>query len=306
MLSCPQIRKIYIRIKPVRRYPSTGLIDFRLDGQYRHDDSRCILTIKNFDSSFHPEAYVAIHQGKIVDLEGLNKALQVWLDGYYHQRRHGTTQQTPAERMGSFPVKPLPYGKEELRRFFFVEETRKVDKTGCISLDGIAYEVPQELAKKKVQVRYDPFDPSSPIPSWMRPKKAGICNGENFITAGRKPHENPFSAGVRQTGMHQPGAERGHHPDAACRGDPFSGSAYRGGRQREDNAVACSDRFSPGHRLPGGLSEQRRLASSGALRRYPEGPGRNPGIFPGQTEASVAGSHECPAFKHRAPDPSSD
>ena len=121
----------------------------------------CLERIFQFlDSSFHPEAYAAIHQGKIVDLEGLNKALQVWLDGYYHQRRHGTTQQTPAERMASFPVKPLPYGKEELRRFFFVEETRKVDKTGCISLDGIAYEVPQELAKKKVQIRYDPFDPS--------------------------------------------------------------------------------------------------------------------------------------------------
>jgi transposase InsO family protein len=121
---------------------------------------KCERIFQFLDSSFHPEVYVAIHQGKIVDLEGLNKALQVWLDGYYHQRRHGTTQQTPAERMGSFPVKPLPYGKEELRRFFFVEETRKVDKTGCISLDGIAYEVPQELAKKKVQVRYDPFDPS--------------------------------------------------------------------------------------------------------------------------------------------------
>lgn len=112
------------------------------------------------DSSFKPEAYKDIEAGKIVTLEELNRAFQQWLDGYYHQRRHGSTGESPTQRLAKHPPKPLPYGKETLRRFFFLEETRKADKTGCISLNGVIYEVPRELAGMQVQVRYDPFDPS--------------------------------------------------------------------------------------------------------------------------------------------------
>lgn len=62
--------------------------------------------------------------------------------------------------MGRHPVKPLPLSKQELRRVFFLEETRKVDKTACVSLDGLSYKVPAELCGLKVELRYDPFDPS--------------------------------------------------------------------------------------------------------------------------------------------------
>ena len=62
--------------------------------------------------------------------------------------------------MVRFPVKPLPYGKSELRRHFFVEQTRKVDKAGCVSLNGATYEVNAELGRLSVQIRYDPFDPA--------------------------------------------------------------------------------------------------------------------------------------------------
>ena len=75
-------------------------------------------------------------------------------------RVHGTTKEAPAERLARFPVNPLPYSKAELRRLFFVEETRKVDKAGCISLEGKIYEVAQELSCLTVQVRFDPFDPA--------------------------------------------------------------------------------------------------------------------------------------------------
>ena len=98
------------------------------------------------DTSFKPEAYAAIEAGKIVTLEDLNRAIQQWLDGYYHQRKHGITNEAPAQRLARYPVKPLPYGKDTLRQFFFLEETRKADKTGCILLNGVIYEVPQELA----------------------------------------------------------------------------------------------------------------------------------------------------------------
>ena len=112
------------------------------------------------DSSFKPEALAAIAAGKIRTLEDLNQAFWAWLDGYYHMRVHGTTKEAPAERLARFPVNPLPYSKAELRRLFFVEETRKVDKANCISLEGKIYEVPQELSGLTVQVRFDPFDPA--------------------------------------------------------------------------------------------------------------------------------------------------
>ena len=112
------------------------------------------------DSSFKPEALAAIAAGKIRTLEDLNQAFWAWLDGYYHMRVHGTTKEAPAERLARFPVNPLPYSKAELRRLFFVEETRKVDKAGCISLEGKIYEVAQELSCLTVQVRFDPFDPA--------------------------------------------------------------------------------------------------------------------------------------------------
>ena len=41
---------------------------------------------------------------------------------------------------------------------FLHEETRKADKTGCISLLGQSYEVESMLAGQKVQVRFDPYD----------------------------------------------------------------------------------------------------------------------------------------------------
>ncbi|MHC1757935.1 MAG: DDE-type integrase/transposase/recombinase [Negativicutes bacterium] len=112
------------------------------------------------DSSFKPGAQQEIQTGKLTTLNDLNRAFSAWLEGYYHVRVHGAIKESPSTRMVRFPVKPLPYGKSELRRLFFVEQTRKVDKAGCISLNGATYEVNAELGRMSVQIRYDPFDPA--------------------------------------------------------------------------------------------------------------------------------------------------
>jgi putative transposase len=112
------------------------------------------------DSSFKPDALAKIAAGQIVTLDDLNRAFTEWVMNYYHQRTHGTTHETPQVRLERFPVKELPYSKEALRRFFFLEETRKVDKAGCVSLNGASYEVAAELAGLWVQIRYDPFAPN--------------------------------------------------------------------------------------------------------------------------------------------------
>jgi len=112
------------------------------------------------DSSFKVIAQNKIGKGQIRTLEELNQALQVWLEEHYHVRPHGGVKEAPSVRMGRYPVKQLNLSKQELRRIFFLEETRKVDKTASVSLDGLAYQVPAELCGRKVEVRYDPFDPS--------------------------------------------------------------------------------------------------------------------------------------------------
>lgn len=112
------------------------------------------------DTSFLPIAMNKISKNIIRTLEDLNLEIQDWLEEHYLIRKHGETGESPRIRMGRYPARQLPYNKQELRRFFFLEETRKVDKTGTVSLEGLSYEVPAELCGMKVQIRYDPYDPS--------------------------------------------------------------------------------------------------------------------------------------------------
>jgi len=100
----------------------------------------------------------------------LNAALRSWLDGYYHVREHGSTKQSPKAwfETGDKPRKRLPL--TELNELFLWEETRTVDKTGCIQLCGNTYEVDSGLARQKVAVRYDPFDLSE-VQVWQDEKR---------------------------------------------------------------------------------------------------------------------------------------
>lgn len=110
------------------------------------------------DTSFKPEAYGQIEQGRITTLEQLNQALAAWVDGYYHEREHGSTKQPPRVRLTSSQREPKRKTHAQLTEIFLWEESRKVDKTGCVSLDGNTYEVDLALCGQRVLLRYDPFD----------------------------------------------------------------------------------------------------------------------------------------------------
>lgn len=125
------------------------------------------------DTSFLPEVYKLIEEGTITSLAELNTAVTSWVDGYYHQRKHGTTKVTPAERLASAsPRKKLPFN--ELTEIFLWEENRQADKTACVKLQGNLYEIDSELARKKVTLRFDPFDLTE-IQVWY--------NGQRFNNA---------------------------------------------------------------------------------------------------------------------------
>ena len=46
----------------------------------------------------------------------------------------------------------------ELTEIFLWEESRKVDKTGCVSVFGNIFEVPSHLSSQTVTLRFDPYD----------------------------------------------------------------------------------------------------------------------------------------------------
>lgn len=126
------------------------------------------------DTSFKPEAYESIQDGSIQTLHELNEAFQAWLEGYYHQRKHGSTGEAPTERYRKAVKSSRRISVLDLSDIFLWEDERTVDKTGCISLSGNRYEVDLELSRRKVQVRFDPFDLQT-VQIW--------CNGERFSNA---------------------------------------------------------------------------------------------------------------------------
>jgi len=75
----------------------------------------------------------------------------------YHQRLHGALKQTPRQRFESDPTPLKRLDPFSVRQSFLWQQQRRVDKTGCISLDGNTYEVSAELARRSITVRYDPY-----------------------------------------------------------------------------------------------------------------------------------------------------
>lgn len=110
------------------------------------------------DTSFRPEAHVQIENGSLTTLKQLNEAFTSWVDGYYHLRKHGSTGQSPRERADSIKRTMRRVPMTELTEIFLWEETRKVDKTGCVSVFGNTYEVPVHLVGQTATLRFDPYD----------------------------------------------------------------------------------------------------------------------------------------------------
>jgi len=86
-----------------------------------------------------------------------NELLRLWLDGYYHTKPHsGLGGISPGVAFGT-DKRPLRFvSTEQLRDAFLHTESRKVDKSGCISLFGHLYEVGVAYIGRKIEIRFDP------------------------------------------------------------------------------------------------------------------------------------------------------
>lgn len=122
------------------------------------------------DTSFVPEAYEAVARGDVETLEELNEVFHTWVTAFYHVRKHGSTGVSPQERVAASERKTRRIPEADLNEIFYWQEERKVDKAGCVSLQGNRFEVESELARTSIQLRYDPFDLST-IQVWTDEKR---------------------------------------------------------------------------------------------------------------------------------------
>jgi transposase InsO family protein len=122
---------------------------------------------------------------KVETLEQLNELFRDWLsEGYNHRVHSALAGRSPAEAF-SQDTKPLRFSSPEaLREAFLWEKNPKVDKSGCISLNGLCYEVGVEYIRRNVVARYDPFDLSQ-IEIWYGGAKKKVVSAANFAEYNR-------------------------------------------------------------------------------------------------------------------------
>jgi putative transposase len=113
-------------------------------------------------------------------LEQLNGLFRAWLsEGYNHREHSALAGKSPAQAF-TRDTKPLRFpSPEALREAFLWEKTPRVDKAGCISLAGLCYEVGVEYIRRKVLVRYDPFDLSL-VEVWSGGEKMKLVSPVNI------------------------------------------------------------------------------------------------------------------------------
>lgn len=94
---------------------------------------------------------------KPATLEELNSSLNLWISNYYHKNVHTSLDGlTPEVAFGSDKRALRFVDAGELAEAFLHTETRKVDKTGCISFKGKSYDVGAKLIGRQIEVHYDP------------------------------------------------------------------------------------------------------------------------------------------------------
>ena len=95
----------------------------------------------------------------IKDLVHLNALYRAWLDeGYQHEEHEGIGKIAPMQAFQKDEKRIRFATPEECYDAFLHEETRTVDKAGCFSLNGVTFEAGVAFIRKKVDVRFDPFD----------------------------------------------------------------------------------------------------------------------------------------------------
>ncbi|MEM3485244.1 MAG: DDE-type integrase/transposase/recombinase [Candidatus Methanomethyliaceae archaeon] len=115
---------------------------------------------KTLDNGFNKEAQSLIDHGRIANLDQLQEFFAAWLNSEYNNRVHSATHEKPCDRLAHVDAEhPIVWvDPETLHRAFLWNETRVVTAVATISLEGNEYQVDPVLARRKITVRFDPFN----------------------------------------------------------------------------------------------------------------------------------------------------
>jgi putative transposase len=93
----------------------------------------------------------------VADLLELNRLFTAWVETVYHRQVHSETGAAPLARWAAGGPFALPT-PAALAEAFLWEERRSVTKTATVSLHGNLYQVDPELAGRRVELVFDPFE----------------------------------------------------------------------------------------------------------------------------------------------------
>lgn len=128
-----------------------------------------------------------VRASAITTLDELNTAFNAWKDLKYNRRLHSEIGQTPWDRWRAEPDRIQTVSERLITEAFLFRAQRTADKAGVLKLHGVRFQVGPELARKRVEVRYDP----------ERLDVLEVWHGETFQERVRPlevtPHRRPRS-----------------------------------------------------------------------------------------------------------------
>lgn len=139
---------------------------------------------ERFFSTVRMQFMPEVETSEIATLTELNESFWAWLELIYHRTTHSETEQTPLERFQAGLNEVRSADAETLRKAFLWRETRKVRRGGRIDLQGNSYQAPAQLAGRKIELRFDPFDLSN-LEIWLDGNNLGKAT---VTQQGREKH----------------------------------------------------------------------------------------------------------------------
>ncbi len=106
---------------------------------------------------FCTNAFIAeVKASSIRTLAELNEAFLAWIDEHYNNRPHAELDATPLERWRRDMDQIQWADQDKIRTAFLWREERTADACGVLRLFTVAYQASHPLARRRIEVRYDP------------------------------------------------------------------------------------------------------------------------------------------------------
>ncbi len=129
--------------------------------------------IERFFRTVREQCFDKLEPGGLASLAALNQRLAAYIEGVYHQRPHSSLEgASPMERFLADADRLRSLSPERLERAFLRENERRVAKDATVSLDGVAFEVPQPFVGQRVFLLHRSGDLSR---AWLRQADGSLC-----------------------------------------------------------------------------------------------------------------------------------